>query len=166
VRPGLTWALALLLVTGCAGATSVPSKATSYGGRCTSRDGLPDPVCTPGDVDPRVTPGNVARTICRRGYSAWVRPPQEVTHRLKLQVTRDYGIPDVPFSEVELDHLVPLSLGGASDVRNLWPQLRSGPHDVADKDAVAERLHALVCSGRKGLRAAQQAMATDWRAAG
>lgn len=157
-------ALGLLLVAGCA--ASAPRTPSTYGGRCTSRDGLPDPVCTPGDVDPRVTPGNVAATICRRGWSASVRPPLEVTHRIKLQVTGDYGIPDLPFAEVELDHLVPLSLGGASDLANLWPQLRSGPHDVAAKDAVAERLHARVCEGRLGLRAAQHAMATDWRTAG
>lgn len=149
-----------LLLTACA-----TPPATSYGARCTSREGLPDPVCTPGDADPRVTPANVRTTICRRGYTASVRPPQEVTYRLKIRVTRDYGIPDVPFSEVELDHLIPLSLGGSSEVANLWPQRRTGPYDVEDKDAVAERLNRKVCRGQLGLREAQQAIATNWRTA-
>lgn len=155
-----------LLVACSAGAGPGAGVPATYGGRCTSRNGLPDPVCTPGDTDPRVTPDSLATTICRRGWTASVRPPLEVSHRIKLQVTRDYGIPDVPFSEIELDHLVPLSLGGSSAVSNLWPQRRSGPRNVEDKDAVAERLNRLVCHGRLGLREAQRAIAADWATAG
>ena len=36
---------------------------------------LPDPVCTPGAVDPAVTEGNLASTICKSGYTATVRAP-------------------------------------------------------------------------------------------
>lgn len=137
----------------------------SYGGRCTSRGGLPDPVCTPGSVDPRVTPDNVSSTICRRGYAASVRPSREVSHQLKIQVARNYGMGQVPFSTIELDHLIPLSLGGSSAVSNLWPQRRRGPHNAEDKDAIGERLHALVCSGRLALREGQRAIATNWETA-
>lgn len=153
-------AVALLIAACSPGAPS--GTPSSYGGRCTSRGGLPDPVCTPGDADPRVTPDNVGSTICRRGYAASVRPPKEVTYRIKVRVTRDYGIGDVPFAKLELDHLIPLSLGGSSEVTNLWPQFRAGPHNVDDKDAVAERLNRDVCRGHLGLREAQEAIARDW----
>jgi hypothetical protein len=68
----------------------------------------------------------------------------------------------MPFSRIELDHLIPLSLGGASTDANLWPQLREGPSNVADKGALALRLNRRVCSGQLGLRAAQHAIATNW----
>jgi len=147
-----------------------PSQAAGSSGtlapgtRCVARDGLPDPRCTPGQADPRVTPANVRSTICRRGYSASVRPPQQVTYRIKVRTTRAYGV-TVPFSQVELDHLVPLSLGGTSTDANLWPELRSGPRGAATKDDVEVRLHDAVCSGRLGLRAAQRAIASDWTTA-
>lgn len=154
-----------LLVAACA-AAGPAAPVTSYGGVCISRDGLPDPVCTPGDVDPRVTPDTVRSTICRRGFTRSVRPSREVSHQLKIRVTRAYGISTVPFSKIELDHLIPLSLGGSSDVKNLWPQFRAGPANVEDKDAIAAALNQQVCSGRRGLREAQRAMATNWRTAG
>ena len=141
-----------------------PSGTLAPGTRCVARDGLPDPRCTPGQADPRVTPANVRSTICRRGYSASVRPPQQVTYRIKVRTTRAYGV-TVPFSQVELDHLVPLSLGGASTDANLWPELRGGPRGAAVKDDVEVRLHDAVCSGRLGLRAAQRAIASDWTTA-
>jgi hypothetical protein len=32
-----------------------------------------------------------------------------------------YGIPAAEVSRYDLDHLIPLNAGGASDVRSLWP---------------------------------------------
>jgi hypothetical protein len=154
-----------LLLAACSTATPTATP-TAYGGSCTSRGGLPDPACTPGEADPRVTQDNLHATICRRGYTASVRPPREVTHRIKIRLTKAYGIGSMPFSQVELDHLIPLSLGGASTDANLWPELRNGPHNVDDKDAVAVRLNRAVCSGRLGLAAAQHAISTNWETAG
>ena len=159
-------ALCCLLLAACASGPSTATTAQTYGGRCTSREGLPDRACTPGEADPRVTQANVGSTICRRGYTASVRPPAEVSHQIKIRLTRAYGIGDRPFSEVELDHLIPLSLGGASTDANLWPELRQGPYDVEDKDAVGVRLNRKVCEGRLSLQAAQHAIATNWRTAG
>jgi hypothetical protein len=155
--------LPLVLLAACA---SPPTAPTSYGAQCTSRAGLPDPSCTPGDADPRVTQQNLRSTICRSGYTASVRPPKEVTHRLKVRLTRAYGIGDRPFSEIELDHLIPLSLGGSSDQTNLWPQLRTGPSNVEDKDAIAQLLNRRVCRGQETLATAQHAIASNWKTAG
>ena len=161
--------LSCMLLMACGAPTAsgpAPGPVATYGGACTSRGGLPDPSCTPGDADPRVTQDNVHSTICRRGYTRAVRPPLQESHRLKVALTRAYGIGNVPFSKVELDHLIPLSLGGSSDVKNLWPQFRSGPASVDDKDAIGSSLNRKVCSGQLSLRAAQRAMATNWRTAG
>ncbi len=90
---------------------------------------LPDPACTPGAIDPTVTQADLAQTLCRKGgYTASVRPPQQVTDAYKKLARAAYSSPG-PSSDYELDHLVPLGLGGASDARNLWPQRNLGdPH--------------------------------------
>lgn len=155
--------LGLALLVGCGGSTD--GSVIAYGGRCVAVGGLPDRTCTPGQTDPRVTQGDLRTTVCRRGYTASVRPPKEVTHQIKLQVTRDYGIATVPFSQIELDHLIPLSLGGASTLRNLWPELRNGRANAGDKDVVEQALQHEVCAGRLSLEQAQRAIATNWQTA-
>lgn len=163
-RTGLL--LAALAAGGCAGGGSVTPATVALGpAACATRAGLPDTGCTPGDADPRVTQDRIASTICRRGYAASVRPAKEVTNRIKIRVVHRYGLVGTPFAAIELDHLVPLSLGGASTERNLWPELRAGRRGAAAKDVVEVRLHDEVCSGRLGLRAAQQAIARDWSTA-
>ena len=166
--------LVALPLTGCAAGRGQvaqtppvegPVQVTVQAGPCRAHGGLPDPGCTPGEADPRVTPETVSSTICRRGYAASVRPPREVTDRIKVRVVRRYGLVGTPFARIELDHLVPLSLGGASTERNLWPELRAGTDGAAAKDDVEVRLHDQVCRGRVGLRAAQQAIARDWSSA-
>ena len=163
-RTGLL--LAALAAAGCSGGGSGGGSVTpavALGpAACTTRDGLPDAACTPGGADPRVTPDRIASTICRRGYAASVRPPRAVTNRIKIRVVHRYGLDGTPFAAIELDHLVPLSLGGASTERNLWPELRAGRRGAVAKDDVEVRLHDEVCRGRLGLRAAQQAIARDW----
>ena len=157
--------LVALVVAGCSHAAPAVPVVVDANARCVVHDGLPDPSCTPGEADPRVTQDNIRSTICRRGYAASVRPPKAVTHEIKVRVTRDYGMPNVPFSQLELDHLIPLSLGGASTVRNLWPEVRRGPLGAARKDEVEQQLQDAVCRGRITLRQAQQEIATDWRSA-
>ncbi len=159
-RTGLL--LAALAAGGCSGGGSVTPAVALGPPACTTRDGLPDAGCTPGDADPRVTPDRIASTICRRGYAASVRPPKQVTNRIKIRVVHRYGLDGTPFAAIELDHLVPLSLGGASTERNLWPEVRAGRRGAVVKDDVEVRLQGEVCRGRLGLRAAQQAIARDW----
>lgn len=117
----------------------------------------PDPACTPGAVDPSVTQADLASTICVSGYTSKVRPAVSQTDKLKGQMYRSYGIPDGTASE--LDHLVPLELGGANDASNLWPEVGKQPNA---KDKVENDLHRAVCSGKVPLAAAQRAIASDW----
>ena len=130
---------------------------------CHFRSGgqLPDPACTPGSYDPAVTQANIGSTICRAGYTATVRPPESQTERAKFDVAYPaYQVPDGTTSE--LDHLVPLELGGSNDMSNLWPEVGPLPNP---KDAVEMALNRAVCAGQVPLAAAQQAIAANWMTA-
>ncbi len=132
---------------------------TSYSECHIINDTLPDPNCTPGAIDPRVTQENIDSTICVSGYTKTVRPSVSVTEPQKLESMKAYGFTDSP-SNYEFDHLIPLELGGApDDMKNLWPE----PHSSSfTKDAVENYLHAQVCSGNMKLETAQNLIASDW----
>jgi hypothetical protein len=124
---------------------------------------LPDPACTPGVTDPRVTQDNITQTICVSGYTARVRPTASFTTALKRQQLVAYGHPGDLLSGYEEDHLISLELGGApSDAANLWPEPQASPNP---KDTIENHLHSLVCSGRLPLAEAQHRIATDWSTA-
>ena len=126
------------------------------------RFSLPDPGCTPGAIDPAVRQANLARTICRSGYSESVRPSSSITEREKVASLRSYG-DHKPVHAYEYDHLVSLELGGApNDARNLWPEPGASPNL---KDKLENRLHRLVCDHQMTLAAAQRAIAQNWVAA-
>lgn len=76
---------------------------------------LPDPPYTPDTVTPAVTAGNLGSTVCRRvGYTASVRPPERDT---KQRISGSW--PPMAWSQArhyELNHLIELSAGGASDI--------------------------------------------------
>jgi hypothetical protein len=129
---------------------------------------LPDPHCTPGALNPAVTPATIGSTICARGWTSTVRPSESVTEPEKLANMASYGL-RVRASAVEYDHLVPLELGGAAnDPRNLWPEpdyaTRSGFY-LNPKDHLERALNRLVCDGRMSLSRAQLLIARDWASA-
>ena len=132
------------------------------------RDALPNPSLTPGVLNPAVTPSDIRQTICVRGYSRSIRPPERYTERLKRLQIREYGYRDRWLRDYEEDHLVALSLGGSpTSPENLWPQ----PHRVAGgwgsyaKDRLEARLHWRVCHRGLPLATAQRDLAHDWIAA-
>lgn len=119
---------------------------------------LPDPKLSPGAVLP-VTPAD----FCTPGYSKKVRA---VPEKVKRQVYAEYGITHHGRGEYEVDHLISLELGGSNSIRNLWPQsYKTSPWNAHVKDALEDRLHAMVCSGNLPLATAQHEIATDWIAA-
>jgi len=125
----------------------------------------PDPRCTPGALNPAVTPSRISSTICRSGWTSAVRPRVSITEPEKLASMRSYG--DLGrASAFEYDHLVPLELGGAvNDPRNLWPEpdypsVRGFYRNP--KDHLERALNRLVCDGALSLAQAQRAIALDW----
>jgi hypothetical protein len=132
-------------------------------GPCHARDygRLPDPHCTPGGIDPAVTQANIRSTICVSGYTSRVRPPEAQTEAFKFsQAYPAYGIP--AGDQSELDHLVPLELGGDNAAANLWPETGSVPNP---KDDVEYALNRAVCDRRVSLTSAQRAIARNWETA-
>jgi hypothetical protein len=99
-----------------------PGQVTgTVSGPCHARDGgrLPDRRCTPGAYDPAVT----RAVLCSGGYSTdSYRPPESQTDAFKFsEAYPAYSIAAGTTSE--LDHLIPLELGGANDAANLWPEV-------------------------------------------
>ena len=135
---GFILGLALALAT--AGA---PGFTVVHAARCVLvAQVLPDPSCTPGVIDERVTQENVQSTICVSGYTRTVRPSTSYTNRLKRQGILDYGYEDTNPQHYEEDHLVPLELGGhPTDPGNLWPEPGASPNA---KDRFENALHQAV----------------------
>lgn len=129
---------------------------------CHVRGKLPDPVCSPGALNPAVTQATIHSTICVPGWTKTVRPSTRYTNSLKAAQIKAYGYSDTKLADYEEDHVVPLEVGGApSDPRNLWPESPPSPNA---KDRVENLLHAEVCAGRVTLATAQREIAKDWTA--
>ena len=106
-----------------------------------------------------LTPGVVAvsdlAAVCR--IRATDAPVSGVQRAL---VFRLYGVPLSVQAVYALDFLVPISLGGANTVKNLWPQSTS---DMAKKNVLEERLRRLVCVDHKlRVGVAQDLLRIDW----
>jgi hypothetical protein len=129
---------------------------------------LPDRDCTPGATNKTLTLAVLTdsgfRTACLR---------DKATSSSKKQNTYAwYGI-DKPAQNTgqsqvcELDHLIPLYLGGADTLDNIWPQC--GPDSATlnnrffkQKDKVELYLGEQVRSGALGLTEAQNGIAKNW----
>jgi hypothetical protein len=114
---------------------------------------LANPALTPGSLNPDVTQATIGSTICARGWTKTVRPPQSYTTPLKLRQMQAYGERGPP-SAYQEDHLISLELGGnPTDPGNLWPE----PYPrAADVDRIENELNAKVCSGDLTLAEAQR----------
>ena len=125
---------------------------------------LPRHDLTPGAIDPRVTQSNIRNTICRRGYTATVRPPFEYTNAMKHRLMRIYGVTG-SIHDYELDHLIRWSLAAVRTVRpTSGRNLRNVFPGASEKDEVEDYLHDQVCSGGMPLAEAQREIAADWYA--
>lgn len=143
------------------GSSDGPLPSTSAGSRCAARGVLPDTTCTPGATNPDVTPSNITTTICHPGWSRKVRPSTSITGKIKRKMLKLYGYDDVDPRTTELDHLIPISWGGAlADERNLWIELDAAPNL---KDKLERKGLAMICSGQLELRTAQTLIAADWQ---
>jgi hypothetical protein len=130
---------------------------------------LPDASCTPGAINAAVTQASIGWTICRAGWTRTVRPPASVTEPIKRQLLGAYGYyAGDRLSGYELDHLVPLELGGATvTARNLWPEvdyagISSRAYYSNPKDKLESTLNRRVCAGRLSLARARYLISSDW----
>jgi hypothetical protein len=70
---------------------------------------VPDPKLTPGDSFPVTVQG-----LCVPGYTKKVR---NVPAEMKREVYEEYGVTSHGSGEYELDHLIPLELGGSNSIK-------------------------------------------------
>jgi hypothetical protein len=158
----------------------------------------PDSTNTPGEIGTDITQENLRMTVCNRKWTGVnkythkpakgteiLRPPVEVTDKIKAETMKTYGFTN-PADDYELDHFISLELGGCPDcVTNLWPQAygdaghpmtqparaawnRSHPKDqtvlpgALEKDKVEDHLKTEMCAGTINLARAQEIIGTDW----
>jgi hypothetical protein len=123
-------------------------------------DALPDRRCSPGAYSSRLTNA----VICSPHFST--RNIRRLKKSKKHAVEREYGLPAGFFpNALEIDHIVPLRLGGSNSIANLFPEEYAYANHApgyAIKDRLDNHIRALVCSGGMRLRTAQQRIAADW----
>lgn len=144
-------------------AIAAPLASTRYSPSTASafrRSPLPDPALTPGAV--RTTDkGAVCGDRHTSQYRHWSRARDD-------RILAEYGLPAGPRPDFEVDHLIPLDLGGSDEDSNLWPQPRRSiePEWNAErKDRLEWKLSDMVCNGQLDLVVAQDAIRTDWTGA-
>jgi hypothetical protein len=100
--------------------------------------------------------------ICQLGYTKTVR---HTSGKLKALIYREYGL-NRSGGNYEIDHLIPLELGGADVRENLWPESwDTQPWNAHVKDRLERYLHQGVCFDPMPLQQAQREIAKDWIAA-
>lgn len=119
---------------------------------------VPDEHLTPG-----VTREVTKAALCSAGAPQGFYP---IPAKVAVSVFQQYRIENPRPRSYEVDYLITPALGGADDIRNLWPQpYASGEWNAHVKDALEHHLHDLVCSGKLELRTAQRDIASNWIAA-
>jgi hypothetical protein len=104
--------------------------------------------------DRKLTPGRVARSDKDRSG---------VTEEIERRVFDRYHIPWRRRPEFKVDHLIPVELGGADTVENLWPQsLYARPYNAQRKELLTKCLLARIAAGQMTLAQAQKEMSEDW----
>lgn len=129
---------------------------------------VPDPRCTPGGINPTVTADILRdpswRTRCNRNCESTEKEKHAAYGWYAIRAPRhNSGDRQV----CELDHLVPLELGGADGLGNIWPECGPSSTDLKNryfkiKDRVENYLADEVKAGRMPLDVAQRGIASDW----
>jgi hypothetical protein len=122
---------------------------------------VPNKALTGGSV--RIEGQDVAAAC---GHAKQHRGPMYAARR--DEVLMRYGLPPGTHLDYEIDHLIPLCLGGSDDLSNLWPPPRLSIEPIWNaeaKDRLERLLCDMVCAGQIDIATAQAAFASDWIAA-
>jgi hypothetical protein len=158
-RHRLAWAAAAFLLAGVGAMLAGWPAWIARVGHAPEREFAPNAALTPGGVRP------LSRdAVCAAADREELGPA--ISASVAREVFRRYGIRNPRPRSYEVDYLIPPALGGSGDPRNLWPQPYSaGVWNARVKDALEDRLRALVCEGNLDLATAQRDLARDWIAA-
>lgn len=116
---------------------------------------MPDRALTPGAIQSSDT-----AAICTPG---WAEAHRDVSYATEDYIAQEYGLSS--HYGYEIDHLIPLELGGSNSVRNLWPEPYDSPYGATQKDGLEDYLHQQVCDHGFPLATAQHEIASNWYAA-
>ena len=118
----------------------------------------PDDTLTPGVVGSAEF-ADVCGLVDGQTYSQRHR---ETTQKMKNEAYAAYSV-NKAGREFEIDHRVPLCIGGADDPGNLWPELGWQHPSFHDKDRLEARVCRAVCRTRTMTLAEGQAIFLgDW----
>lgn len=143
--------LSLILFSTSAFAVDIPDSKLSPGDIRTSNK---EDVCS--TVNHKISTKEI-----RKGLSSSVKKQAFLNYRLSGNHTGYCKI----LQGCELDHLIPLELGGSNDIKNLWPEPYNGEWNAHMKDALENKLHYLVCKDVISLPEAQKLISSDWKSA-
>jgi hypothetical protein len=112
--------------------------------------------------NPSLTPGAVAQhdvTVICQDSKRSTHPP--IPSSWDQAIFGEYNIAQKDQGRYRFDYLVPLQLGGANALPNLWPvtERSIGFHE---KERLNARLRIAVCQGEVPLAQAQHDIAADW----
>ena len=104
--------------------------------------------------NPKLTPGRVAeRDKDRRG----------ITLAMEQKVFSRYRLPWERRAEFKIDRLIPIELGGADTIDNLWPQrINARPYGADRKELLTEVLLEKIRAGKMTIAQAQEEIRRDW----
>lgn len=104
--------------------------------------------------NPKLTPGRIAQSVKDRGG---------VTVEMEQKVFARYRLPWSSRAAFKIDHLIPLELGGADTIDNLWPQsLRARPYGWERKELLTEVLLQRIARKQITLEQAREQISRDW----
>lgn len=102
----------------------------------------------------KLTPGRIARSDADRAG---------VSEAMERKVFDRYRIPWTRRAAFKVDHLIPLELGGADHIQNLWPQsLKIKPYGAHRKELLTQYLLARINAGQMTIAQAQEEISEDW----
>src|SRR5260370_16590009 len=97
--------------------------------------------------------------LCPIAHTKRVR---HVTPAQKNRAYAVYGATPQPGVCCEVDHLIPLELGGSNADSNLWPEPYTPKPGAREKDVLETFLHFAACGGTLDLKKAHQQSTADW----
>jgi class 3 adenylate cyclase len=165
VRHGETRKLAAILVADVVGYGRLGRlRSTSRGGRGSHLARLRD--LRSNLIDPAIAAhhARVAKRTADGICSTGTRQLRHWDHNRDDRIMAEYGLPSGPHPQYEVDHLVPLCLGGADSDANLWPEPRRSIEptwNAERKDELEARLCSLACSGQPDVGEAQREISED-----
>lgn len=136
--------IAFFLLIACLSDTALAQRNSSN---------LPDPALTPG-----ATLEVTRQDLCGSEYRS---PDRRIPITLKRRVFERYRLSPSAIG-YNVDHLIPVRLGGSNSLNNLWPQPLSGEFNYQMKNRLERRLYKMVCNQTITVETAQQEVARDW----